>query len=204
MTDLARNPRKTTGVRALGHIDIAALAAAVAAIPEVVWAAENASKPNKFDVLDATRHVVFRFIDSPLDWRHSHDRALWSEWRALLAPVLASAVRDYGYDRGRFPRVMLAAMPPGGIIHPHVDANPAARWPHKIHVPLMTNPHVTCFFGGREHHFAPGEAVEVDNLGPHSVRNAGSTARIHLIFEYFDTDQPDPPWLAPLLAGARR
>lgn len=198
----AANPRKTTGVRKLGLVQIEALQAAVLAIPEAVWAAENANKPNKFEVLDATSHIVFRFIDSPRDWRLSHDRAAWPEWRGLLEPVLAQAVRDYGYQRGVFPRVMLARMPPGGVIHPHIDANPAAKWPHKIHVPLSTNPGVVSFFGGQGHYFPPGEAVEVNNLGPHWVRNDGGTDRMHLIFEYYDADQPDPDWLEPFLSSS--
>ena len=195
------NPRKTTGVRKLGPVDITALRAAVLTISEAVWNAENASKPNRFEVLDATQHIVFRFIDNPRDWRGSHDRAAWPHWRALLEPVLAEAVRDYGYDRGVFPRVMLARMPAGGVIHPHIDAGPAAKWPHKIHVPLLTHPGVVSFFGGAEHHFPAGEAVEVDNLGPHWVRNGGDTDRVHLIFEYYDADQPDPAWLEPFLRG---
>jgi hypothetical protein len=199
------NPRKTTTVRPLGAVDIAALRTAVLAIPEDVWAAENAGKPNRFEALGATRHIVFRFIDSPRDWRGSHDRPAWAQWRALLEPVLGAAVRDYGYARGVFPRVMLARMPPGGVIHPHIDANPAAKWPHKIHVPLTTNPGVVSLFGGVEHNFPVGEAVEVNNLGPHWVRNDGDTDRIHLIFEYYDADQPDPNWLEPfLLASAAR
>lgn len=201
----AANPRKTTGVRPLGPVDIEPLRAAVLAIPEDVWAAENAKKPNKFEVLDATRHIVLRFIDSPRDWRGSHDRPAWAEWRGLLEPVMAEAVRGYGYAWGVFPRVMFARMPAGGVIHPHVDANPAAKWPHKIHVPLTTNAQVVSFFGGEEHHFAAGEAVEVNNLGPHWVRNEGAADRIHLIFEYYDADQPDPAWLEPfLLAGVAR
>lgn len=195
----AANPRKTTSVRRLGPVDVSDLRAAVLAVPEAVWAAENAAKPNKFEALDSTRHIVFRFIDRPTDWRGSHDRAAWPQWRGLLEPVLAQAVRAYGYSRGVFPRIMLARMAPGGVIHPHIDANPAAKWPHKIHVPLTTNSEVVCFFGGAEHHFPPGEAVEVDNLGPHWVRNGGDTDRIHLIFEYYDADQPDPAWLAPFL-----
>ncbi len=201
----AANPRKTTTIRKLGPVDIVALRAAVLAIPEDVWEAENASKPNKFEVLDGTRHIVFRFIDSPSDWRGSHDRPAWPQWRGMLEPVLERAVRDYGYARGVFPRVMLARMRPGGVILPHIDANPAAKWPHKIHVPLSTNAGVVCFFGGAEHHFPPGEAVEVNNLGPHWVRNDGDTDRVHLIFEYYDADQPEPAWLEPfLLAGAAR
>jgi hypothetical protein len=199
--ELTANPRKTKAVRRLGPVDIVALRDAVLAIPEDVLAAENAAKPNKFEVLDTTRHIVFRFVDSPRDWRASHDRPAWAAWRSRLEPVLSRAVRDYGYARGVFPRVMLARMPAGGVIHPHIDANPAAKWPHKIHVPLTTNPRVVSFFGGAEHHFAVGEAVEVDNLGPHWVRNDGETDRIHLIFEYYDADQPDPDWLTPLLSA---
>lgn len=195
----AANPRKTTTIRKLGSVDSAALAAAVAAIPELVWMAENAAKPNKFDALDDTQHIVFRFIDGPLDWRRSHDRPAWGRWRALLEPLLAQAVADYGYARGVFPRVMLAKMRSGGMIHPHVDANPAAKWPHKIHVPIVTNPSVICFFGGQQHHFPVGEAVEVNNLGPHWVHNPGPCDRIHLILEWYDADQPDPAWLEPLL-----
>ncbi len=200
---MSANLRKTTSVRPLGPVDIEALSAAVLATPEDVWAAENAAKPNKFEALGTTRHIVFRFIDSPRDWRGSHDRPAWASWRGLLTPVLDAAVRDYGYARGVFPRVMLARMPPGGVIHPHIDANPAAKWPHKIHVPLTTNPGVVSFFGGAERSFPVGEAVEVDNLSPHWVRNDGETDRIHLIFEYYDADQPDPDWLAPSLAAVR-
>ena len=198
----AANPRKTTGVRPLGPVDMTALQEAVRAIPEDIWNAENHSKPNKFEVLDQTRHIVFRFIDSPRDWRGSHDRPAWQAWRRLLEPVLVQAVRGYGYGRGIFPRVMLARMAPGGIIHPHVDANPAAKWPHKIHLPLTTNPGVVSFFGGAELHFPVGKAVEVNNLDRHWVHNRGDSDRIHLIFEYYDADQPDPAWLEPFLAGS--
>lgn len=202
---LGANPRKTTAVRKLGPVDVEVLRAAVLAIPEDAWEAENAAKPNRFEVLDETRHIVFRFVDSPSDWRRSHDRPAWPEWRGLLEPVLAAAVRPYGYARGVYPRVMLARMPAGGVIHPHVDANPAAKWPHKIHVPVTTNAKVVSWFGGGEHHFPVGEAVEVDNLGPHWVRNGGETDRIHLIFEYYDADQAEPNWPEPLLpAGGRQ
>lgn len=192
------NPRKTTSVRRLGTVDIALLREAVLAIPEAQWDAENADKPNRFEALDRTRHIVFRFVSNFRDWRDSYERPLWTEWKALLEPVLAQATRDYGYARGAFPRVMLARMAPGGVIKPHVDANPAAKWPHKIHVPLLTNEKVTFYVGGVGYHFPEGDAVEVSNMAVHAVENAGETDRIHLIFEYYDLDQPEPDWLAAL------
>ena len=192
--DIRPNPRKTASVRRLGPVDIAALRAAVLAIPEAQWDAENAGKPNRFEALDRTRHIVFRFVDRFDDWRGSHDRPLWQGWRALLQPVLAAAVAPYGYARAAFPRVMLARMAPGGVIKPHRDANPAAKWPHKIHVPLLTNAAVTFYVDGIGYHFAEGDAVEVNNMGVHAVENAGASDRIHLIFEYYDEDQPPPAW----------
>ncbi len=196
------NPRKTTTIRRLGAVDIAALKAAVLAIPEAVWDAENADKPNRFEALDKTRHIVFRFVDSTRDWRGSHDRPAWAEWQALLAPVMQAAVAHYAYAGGQFPRVMLARMARGGEIKPHRDANAAAKWPHKIHVPLLTNDKVTFYVDGIGYHLSEGEAAEVNNMGVHAVKNAGDDDRIHLIFEYFDPEQPEPEWLAHVIAGA--
>ena len=192
------NPRKTTSIRQLGQIDIRALREAVIALPESVWEAENATKPNRFGALDATQHIIFRFVSNFVDWRQSYETPLWAEWKGLLEPVLEEATAAYGYQRGAFPRVMLARMAPAGVIHPHKDQNPAAKWPHKIHVPLLTNDQVTFYVEGQGYHFPEGGAVEVNNMGVHGVANRGGTDRIHLIFEYYDLDQPEPAWLAGL------
>lgn len=194
------NSRKTLSVRHLGPVRIGPLREAVLRIPEDVWNADNASKPNRFGALGATRHIVFRFVSNFLDWRESYDRPLWAEWRALIEPVMEATTAPYGYARGAYPRIMLARMAPGGVIHPHQDKNPAAKWPHKIHVPLLTNSDVSFFVDGEPYHFGEGEAVEVNNMGMHAVQNGGVTDRIHLIFEYYDLDQPEPEWLEPLLA----
>jgi hypothetical protein len=192
------NPRKTTSIRRLGTVDVEPLRNAVLALPDAVWDAENASKPNRFGALDATRHIIFRFVSNFRDWRQSYDRPLWNDWREKLEPVLAAATTDYGYQRGAFPRVMLARMAPGGVIHPHRDENPAAKWPHKIHVPILTNQNVSFYVDGVGYQFAEGEAVEVNNMALHAVENRGSTDRIHLIFEYYDIDQAEPAWIANL------
>ena len=168
------NPRKTTSIRRLGSVDIAALKAAVMAIPESVWQAENADKPNRSEALDATAHIVFRFVSGLGDWRESFSRPLWAEWEPLIMPVLRAATAGYGYANGVFPRVMLARMPAGGVIQPHRDANPAAKWPHKIHVPIQTNDQVLFRLGNETHHIAEGEAAEVNNMGVHAVVNRGA------------------------------
>lgn len=191
------NPRKTSTVRHLGKFDIATLRDSVVALPEAVWDAENAAKPNRFDALDTTRHIIFRFVSKLGDWRQSFDGPLWADWQPLVEPVLAAATAAYGYPRGAFPRIMLARMATGGVIHPHRDTNRAAKWPHKIHVPLVTNDQVSFVIDGTDYHLAEGEAVEVNNMATHAVTNRGAADRIHLIFEYYDLDQPDPDWMTP-------
>jgi hypothetical protein len=37
-------------------------------------------------------------------------------------------------------------------------------------------------------------------MGVHAVANKSDSDRIHLIFEYYDLDQPEPAWLADLLS----
>jgi hypothetical protein len=197
------NPRKTKTIRRLGRVDVGRLKQAVTELSEQSWEAENAAKPNRFGALDATRHIVFRFVSDFRDWRKSFERPLWNEWRNLLEPVLDAATAPYGYSRGGFPRVMLARMAPGGIIHPHRDENPAAKWPHKIHVPLQTNDRVTFYVDGIGYRLEEGEAVEVNNMGVHAVENQGDTDRIHLIFEYYDLDQAEPEWLRAFVPAMR-
>ena len=192
--DMYRNPRKTRAARPLGPVEIGELCEAVARIPEELWNLEDASKPNRFETLDRTRHIVFRFVKDLKDWRTDYERPLWHEWKPLLQPVLDAAVKPYAYARGVFPRVMLARMAPGGIIQPHRDNMPAALWPHKIHVPLLTNDKVGFYIEPTTYHFPVGQAVEVNNLDVHAVKNEGDSDRIHLIFEYYDPDQPS--WLS--------
>jgi hypothetical protein len=48
---------------------------------------------------------------------------------------------------------------------------------------------------GIAYHFKEGQAVEVSNMAVHGVENAGKSDRIHLIFEYYDVDQPDSDWI---------
>jgi aspartyl/asparaginyl beta-hydroxylase (cupin superfamily) len=68
--------------------------------------------------------------------------------------------------------------------------------------PLATNDRVTFTIDGTGYHFREGEAVELNNMAAHSVANGGDTDRVHLIFEYYDLDQPPPEW-APQTAVGR-
>ena len=76
-----RNPRKTKAARPLGPVEIGPLREAVLQIPEELWNLEDASKPNRFETLDRTRHIVFRFVKDLKDWRTDYERPLWNDWK---------------------------------------------------------------------------------------------------------------------------
>lgn len=175
----------------LGKVNITELTKAVSEITEDLWDIENNIKPNKFEALDKTKHIVFRFVKNIQNHSASYDLNLWSIWSPLILPVMEEATRSFGYERSDYPRIMLAKMDPGGIIHPHVDASNSAGFPHKIHVPLITNPNVVFYVEPNYYHFEAGHVYEVNNRVMHAVKNEGNTPRIHLIFEYYDLDQTD-------------
>ena len=152
-----------------------------------LWAAADAVKPNRFGVFrNAAEHIVFQY---PVDLA-SHDRSAlspaWRAWAADITPVIEHATRGYRYARGRTARIMLARLRAGAAIARHVDASRSAETPHKIHVPVVTDPGVRFLIGDGDYTLERGRAYEVNNRRPHAVRNESAIDRVHLIFDYFD------------------
>lgn len=183
-----RDYPKTDHFNRLGTANVDALIKHVKDIPESVWDAENDSKPNTFERLNETRHIMFRFISDPENVFESSDHpTLWDDWKDLLLPVMTQAAEALGYRDYSFPRVMFARLPAGGEISVHTDSE-ASFYIHKIHVPLITNDKTMFRVGQKEEHLPVGEIVEVNNKRSHGVRNDGGEDRIHLIFECFNAD----------------
>jgi len=172
----------------LGSADVGALIERVKNIPESLWESENIVKPNYFDRLNDTRHIVFRFPDNPDNVFDSNDHPeLWNEWKDVLLPIMKQTAQKLGYKNYRFPRVMLARLPAGGEISPHSDTE-ASHYVHKIHVPLITNSETIFHVGKQSEHLPAGEVVEVNNKRIHAVKNSGEHDRIHFIFECYNVD----------------
>ena len=182
------NLKKEKSVRLLGEVSIDNLLKKVSALSVNDWEKQNAIKPNKFDVLDSTQHIVFRFINDFKNHKSYSDRNLWSEWKESIEPILESVADFYGYHKAEFPRIMLAKLPIGGEIKPHIDKSPAAQFPHKIHVPLQTNEKAFFHLEETSVNMKVGNAYEVNNNVLHWVKNNGKTDRIHLIFECFEAE----------------
>lgn len=154
--------------------------------PEL-WLRADPNKPNRFEAFKgSTLHIVFQFPADLRSHRQSAYAPLWKEWEPLLAPLIAHATTAYGYPQGRTARIMLARLLAGKEIARHVDNSPSAEVPHKIHIPVITNPGVRFLIGDGDYVLPRGRAYEVNNRKPHAVRNPSSSDRVHLIFDYFN------------------
>jgi len=183
------NYHKTPAVRELGETDPLAL---VQILPQLIkhWDNESdyALNGNKNLSLSQVQHINFRWSDKKKDPVEYIDLPLWTQFKALLLPIMRTVVEPIGYKKGYFPRVMLAKMHPGTVIPEHIDGKTRGWIAHKIHVPVVTSDKALFFVDGETYHFEKGKSYEVNNGALHGARNDGGTARIHLIFEYLDAE----------------
>lgn len=136
-----------------------------------------------------TAHIVLRFPSNyPESHRDSRFTEWWPMWSAAVSPVLETIGARSGYPEWDVAKVMFARLDPRSGFDLHVDSNASSRIPHKVHIPVLTNPGVMFTVGGEHRHLPVGRAYEINNLREHSVENTGPTPRVHLIIEVFATD----------------
>lgn len=92
----------------------------------------------------------------------------------------------------------LMRLAPGSCIHEHSDHDLMAETGvARVHVPITTNPGVTFVLNGTPVAMRPGEAWYLRLADPHSVRNEGSSDRVHLVLDLHVN-----AWLERLLASS--
>jgi hypothetical protein len=95
-------------------------------------------------------------------------------------------------------RALLARLPAGGQIQPHVDKSPYFSKSLRIHVPIETNEDVWMFSLGTPHHMKVGEVWSLNNSARHAVWNRHpSLSRTHLICDFL----PSPELLTLIQQG---
>ncbi|MEZ5564958.1 MAG: aspartyl/asparaginyl beta-hydroxylase domain-containing protein [Gammaproteobacteria bacterium] len=85
-------------------------------------------------------------------------------------------------------RCLLARLPAGQSIAPHIDRAPYFAKTLRIHVPVVTNDHVYMLCAGQGFRMRAGEVWGLNNSAPHGVWNADSNqSRTHLICDFLPT-----------------
>jgi hypothetical protein len=175
-------------------IDAARLAAEVAALPTSAWEVRGGkSRYPQQGVHVAAETVFVRGLapaegNLPIEDRPPLDELPYT--RQLIE-------RDIG---SRPQRCMLARLPPGASVLPHVDRAPYFSKTLRVHVPVESNDRVWMLCEGLAYQMRPGEAWALNNVALHAVWNAHpSLSRTHLICDFL----PEPDLLAILARGDR-
>lgn len=97
-------------------------------------------------------------------------------------------------------RCLLARLPAGGSVAPHIDQAPYFSKTIRIHVPIISHEQVWMVAGNSVYLMQPGEVWALNNSALHAVWNAhASQARTHMICDFTMT-----PALNELLAHSER
>ena len=195
MFDLPETPLDKTALigacaRLPLSIDAARLRTEVEALPESLWE----TRGGRLGPHDAARAVFLR------GYAPAEGRGKPVEDRDSLAHL--PYVRELIRERIQAPpmRCLLASLPGGAVIAPHMDQAPYFGQTIRVHIPVVTHPGVWMFCAGRSYHMQPGEIWVLNNSAVHGVWNADpERARIHLICDFL----PSGHLLALLAAGER-
>lgn len=170
-------------------VDARRLAAEVAALPTSLWGSQG----GRAGVHRAAEAIFLRGYAPAEGERPIEDRAplaLLPYVREIVTTLIAAPVQ----------RCLLARLPGGAAVSPHIDQAPYFAKTIRIHVPIETHAQVWMLAGGLRYRMAPGEAWALDNSAPHGVINEhASLSRTHLIADFLSS----PPLLALLAQGDR-
>ena len=85
--------------------------------------------------------------------------------------------------RGVWGRSRLMGLGAGADVPPHIDCHYYWVTHLRIHIPVITNPNVSFTCGDQTVHMEAGECWVFDSFRRHTVQNAGSEQRVHLVLD---------------------
>ncbi len=97
-------------------------------------------------------------------------------------------------------RCLLALLPAGSVIAPHIDQADYFSKSIRLHFPITTHENVWMYCAGLNYQMRPGEIWALNNSTGHGVVNADAErSRLHMICDFLSS-----PELVDLLARAER
>jgi Aspartyl/Asparaginyl beta-hydroxylase len=176
------------------EIDAARLAAEVLALPHASWDVRGGKHRYPRQGVHMAAETIFLRGHTPAEGDLPiADRPVLDQ----LPYVRQLVERDIGT---RPQRCMLARLPAGASVAPHVDRAPYFSKTLRVHVPVESNDRAWMICDALTYRMRPGEAWALNNVTLHAVWNAHPDhARTHLICDFL----PDANLLALLARGER-
>src|SRR6185312_14737748 len=158
-----------------------------------------------FQYYDLAHSIMARV--GPSDWRDTLPDGTYDSngWRVVdivrhgrltdFANRIPECKKLVDFFQTRVEMLVFYSMLPGASIHPHRDMSGTYELGRiRFHVPLVTNPDVDFFVGGRKILMQEGQLWGLNTSYTHAVKNRGTTDRIHLVAEVDVND-----WVRSLL-----
>lgn len=196
----------TPVVHHMGTVDISPILAKFASAHPQLWDPAYQATQNVHMIRPAHDNwgigkIVLTFCDDYMANRYEFP--WWKEWRSAIEPIY----QKFGIPSERVVRCLFASMPPGAFIKVHHDTGLWVKHTHRVHVPITSNAKVKFWIGSTNeslevYPFTPGNVIELNNQSKHQVINEGDQNRIHMIFDYVDSDAKIPP--SVILTPAQR
>jgi len=98
----------------------------------------------------------------------------------LVQPFIEFLEKLYS---GMVYKAMLALLPKGGKIYPHVDRTECLLNVHRCHLVITAETGVDFRIGNENNCFAPGTLFEFNNSREHCVTNNSDADRVHLLID---------------------
>ena len=171
------------------RLDAARLAAEVDALPASLWGTQG----GRVGVHRAAEALFLRGYAPaqgalPIEDRES--LALLPYAREIIEKLIPAPAQ----------RCLLARLPGGATIDPHIDLAPYFSKTLRLHFPVETHDQAWMIADSLCYLMKPGEAWALNNSGPHAVWNADpQRSRTHMICDFL----PTPALLQMLAAGER-
>lgn len=147
------------------------LAAEVGALPQSAWMPHPAGFPgNEAVPLVSPGGQLTDDLEGPMGPTEHLDRL----------PYIKSLMAELGDVWGRS---RLMALAPGAVVPIHIDVHYYWRTHLRIHIPVVTNPGVKFTCNDRTVNMKAGECWAFDSFALHTVQNAGTERRVHLVLD---------------------
>jgi hypothetical protein len=170
-----------------GRFDIAPLLAKVNALNDADWQRDS-FRQRAYRAHACTQSIPLVY-DEDFRYTGPSQQSCFENFSTAIEPLL-NIVAESFKGRGYLLRLLLTRMPPGGAITPHIDQILSLQFVHRLHIPVITNNGVQFTINDEVRHLEAGEIWEINNCRCHSVVNAGTVPRVHLILD----------WVTPELA----
>ena len=172
--------RADRSLAAIFDYPIADILAAMPPEDSPLWEKERL-RQQRFRVHSQTRSIIFAWLEN--DWQPGMPLDIQ---RPEVPEVLGRAVADFEaalLDRrpGTVVKSMLAEVPAGKCVYPHVDRSACLVLSHRCHLPVLTSDEVDLDVDAKTYHLQVGTVYELDNTRLHGVRNLSDRRRVHLI-----------------------